>query len=147
MTSIDLPNLKTITIGDGSFANSTHFSVSNVDKLDRIIIGNKCFRYVEIFILERLPSLKYLVIGSNSFTQAGNSYAENKSRSFYIINCTMLISIEIGPNSFSDYAGDFVLQNLPALQIIMIGEVNVTSYNFYYSSFKIYSTKKGIESL
>ena len=53
------------------------------------------------------------------------------------MNCTSLISLKIGPFSFSDYAGAFVLRNLPVLRTLLIGAVNKTSYNFYYSSFEI----------
>ena len=94
---------------------------------------------MDVFRLIDLPSLEYLRIGSNSFTQTYDNFEENKNRSFQIVNCTLLISIEIGPNSFADYAGGFELVNLPSLEIIMIGCINVTSYNFYYSSFIIFS--------
>ena len=136
---IDLPNLKSIVIGDRAFANSTHFSIENTERLFFITIGSGCFRYVDVFRLIDLPYLEYLRIGSNSFTQTDDNFEENKNRSFQIVNCTLLISIEIGPNSFADYAGGFELVNLPSLEIIMIGCINVTSYNFYYSSFVIFS--------
>ena len=68
----------------------------------------------------------------NSFTRSKNSWGNNLSRSFSILNCVELESIEIGSCSFSDYGGGFELFNLPKLSTIRID-----SYNFYYSSFVI----------
>ena len=65
------------------------------------------------------------------------SGANNKSKSFHILNCESLEWIEIGRYSFSDFAGEFELKNLPQLQSIQIGEIGNYSRNFYYSSFVI----------
>ena len=45
------------------------------------------------------------------------------SKSFHILNCGSLESIQIGEYSFSDYAGEFELKNLPQLQAIQIGDI------------------------
>ena len=50
-------------------------------------------------------------------------------------------SIQIGQYSFSDYAGEFELDNLPQLQSIQIGTVGSISNNFRNSSLVI----RGIE--
>ena len=63
--------------------------------------------------------------------------ADNKSKSFHILNCESLESIQIGKYSFSDFAGDFELKNLPQLQSIQIGTIESDSYNFWCSSFVI----------
>ena len=80
--------------------------------------------------------MKSLKIGSNSFTKE-NSWRNDSSRSFGILNCIELESIEIGEYSFSDYGGGFELKNLPKLSTIKIGEIGSNSYNFRYSSFVI----------
>ena len=86
--------------------------------------------------------LKTIKIGINSFTKKKNNRGDDKSKSFHILNCKSLESIEIGEFSFNEYAGDFELKNLPQLQSIQIGTVgNDSSYNFYWSSFVI----RGIE--
>ena len=72
----------------------------------------------------------------NSFTEKKNDKANNPSRSFRVLNCIELESIEIGEYSFSDYGGGFKLFNLPKLSTIKIGDGS-SSYNFYYSSFVI----------
>ena len=82
--------------------------------------------------MKGLNRLKTLKIGSNSFTQKKNSNGDNKSKSFHILNCESLESIEIGQYSFSDFGGVFELKNLPQLQ-----SVQFELYNFYGSSFVI----------
>ena len=102
--------------------------------LESIEIGDDNFRYIKTFQIDGLNRLKTIKIGNNSFTK--NSYRGNKSKSFHILNCESLESIQIGECSFNDFAGDFELKNLPQLQSIQFD-----SYNFFYSSFVI----RGIE--
>ena len=85
--------------------------------------------------------LQTIKIGKNSFTQRKNSNGNDESKSFHILNCESLESIEIGEYSFSDFGGEFELKNLTQLQSIQIGIIGSTSYNFYWSSFEI----EGIE--
>ena len=92
---------------------------------------------MQTFKIDVLNRLKTIKIGNNSFTQAKNSYGDDESKSFHILNCESLQSIQIGEYSFSDYAGDFELKNLPQLQSIQIGTIGDWSYNFHYSSFVI----------
>ena len=63
--------------------------------------------------------------------------ANNTNRSFTVMNCDELESIEIGEFSFSDYGGGFELRNLPKLSTISIGRIGNWTFNFYYSSFVI----------
>ena len=99
-------------------------------------IGDNCFENVKLFNIDGLNHLKSLKIGMNSFTEKKNDKANNPSRSFRVLNCIELESIEIGEYSFSDYGGGFKLFNLPKLSTIKIGDGS-SSYNFYYSSFVI----------
>ena len=109
--------------------------------LESIEIGNDCFESVKTFQIEGLNRLKTIKIGNNSFTKEKHGWGYDKSRSFHILNCESLESIEIGKYSFSDYAGEFELKNLPQLQSIQIGYIGYYSSNFQYSSFMI----RGIE--
>ena len=106
-----------------------------------IEIGNDCFGSVETFQIDGLNRLKTIKIGNNSFTQEKYSWGDDESKSFHILNCELLESIEIGEYSFSDFAGEFELRNLPQLQSIQIGTIGSTSSNFFNSSFVI----RGIE--
>ena len=123
------------------FQESAAFDLSSLTSLESIEIGNKCFESVQTFKIEGLNRLKTIKIGKNSFTQEKNDYGNDESKSFRILNCESLESIQIGEYSFSDFAGEFELKNLPQLQSIQIGTVESRSYNFYYSSFVI----QGIE--
>ena len=92
---------------------------------------------MKTFKIDGLNRLKMIKIDRNSFTQHKNSYGNDKSKSFHILNCESLESIEIGEYSFSDFGGDFELKNLPKLQSIQIGTIERYSYNFYGRSFMI----------
>ena len=105
--------------------------------MESIEIGNECFESVKTFEIDGLNRLKTIKIGNNSFTHAMYHYGNDESKSFHILNCESLESIQIGKDSFSDFAGDFELKNLPKLQSIQIGTIGSESYNFYYSSFVI----------
>ena len=87
--------------------------------------------------IDGVNRLKTIKIGNNSFTQKKNRYGNDESKSFHILNCKSLQSIEIGEYSFTNFAGKFELKNLPHLQSIQIGTIGNDSYNFYFSSFVI----------
>ena len=109
--------------------------------LQSIKIESNCFESVQTFKIYGLYRLKTIKIGDKSFLK--NNCGTNFSRSFHILNCESLESIEIGRFSFSDFAGDFELKNLPKLQSIQIGTIGSDSCNFYSSSFVI----RGIEMI
>ena len=114
------------------------FELSLYPNLKYIEIGNDCFVNVQTFQIEGLNQLKSLKIGNNSFTQNKNSLVFDESKSFHVLNCESLESIEIGEFSFSDFAGEFELKNLSQLQSIQIGTIgNDYSYNFFGSLFVI----------
>ena len=131
ITSIIIPNW---TCNDIDY---TMFDFSRFTLVESIEIGNNCFGSVQTFKIEGLNRLKSLKIGNNSFTQHRNGSGDDKSKSFHILNCESLESIEIGEYSFSDFGGEFELKNLPQLQSIQIGSIGRGSNNFYGSSFVI----------
>ena len=96
---------------------------------------------MQSFKIDELNRLKTIKIGYNSFTQRKDDYGKDESKSFHILNCESLESIQIGKYSFSDFGGDFELKNLPQLRSIQIGTIGSESCNFWYSSFVI----RGIE--
>ena len=142
ITSIILPDW---TCNDKDYAI---LDVSRFLNLESIQVGNNCFASVQTFKIDGINRLKTIKIGSNSFTQMKGEYnreyvkSHNQSKSFHILNCESLESIEIGKRSFSDFAGDFELKNLPSLQSIQIGSLkDLWSDNFFCSSCVI----RGIE--
>ena len=132
-------NITSIQISNYSInnENDTTFNFSRFSVLEELVIGNDCYSNVELFKIDGLNELKSLKIGINSFTKEKNSWRNDSSRSFSILNCIELESIEIGRYSFSDYGGGFELKNLPKLSTIKIGEIGSDSSNFCYSSFVI----------
>ena len=135
VSSITIPNW---TCNDIDY---TIFDFSRFNNVESIEIGNDSFFSVKTFQIDGLNRLKTIKIGKNSFTQEKNDWGDDEWKSFHILNCESLESIQIGKFSFSDFAGEFELKNLPQLQSIQIGTVGSDSDNFYYSSFVI----RGIE--
>ena len=123
----------------------TIFDFSRFTLIETLEIGNESFSSVKTFKMDGLNQLKSLKIGKKSFTQNKNSCGDDESKSFHILNCESLESIEIGEYSFSDFGGQFELKNLPSLQSIQIGTIGSLSYNFYYSSFVIGGILNDIE--
>ena len=142
MKSID-NSITSIIIRNGSNNDINYkvFDYSELNHIESIEIGDDCFGSVQTFRIDRLNRLKSLKIGKNSFTQKTYVYGNDKSKSFHILNCESLKSIQIGEYSFVDFAGEFELKNLPQLQSIQIGSIGSDSYNFFDSSFVI----RGIE--
>ena len=138
-----MPSATRIVLPDGTCNDNDYavFDFSRFTQVESIEIGNHCFGSVKIFKIDGLKCLISIKIGNNSFTNKKNSRGNDKSKSFHILNCESLKSIQIGEYSFSDYAGEFELKNLPQLQSIQIGTMGNNSWNFYYSSFVI----RGIE--
>ena len=136
-------NVTNLIISSNSCNELNSLNLNEYRYLKSIELGNDCFSNVDLFNIDGLNELKSLKIGNNSFThlKSGDKWdrdkANNPNRSFVILNCIELESIEIGRFSFSDYAGGFELKNLPKLLTIKIGERGRDSHNFYYSSFVI----------
>ena len=130
-------NITNLVISSNSCNELKSLNLNEYQYLKSIEIGDDCFENADIFKIDGLKSLKSLKIGINSFTRNRNNSGIDNSRSFHILNCCELESIEIGEYSFSDYSGGFELKNLPKLSTIKIGEVGIASRNFWFSSFEI----------
>ena len=132
-------NARCVNIGNGTCndMNYTIFDIIRFQFVEELMIGSDSFLNIDTFKIDGLKSLRLLKIGMNSFTKYKGSWANNPSRSFHILNCDKLESIEIGRYSFSDYGGGFELKNLPKLSTIKIGEIGNDSSNFWDSSFVI----------
>ena len=142
ITSLILPNWSCNDV------NYTIFDISRFTLLESLEIGNDSFGSIESFLINDLPKLRNLKIGSNSFTKMklktwyrdeneAFELARNESKSFHILNCESLESIEIGTFNFSDFGGEFELSNLKSLKSIKIGSFENNSRNYIWSSFII----------
>ena len=85
-----------------------------------------------------LSELESVEIGENSFTKEKNSWGDNPDRHFYVKNCPKLKSLKMGLFSFSDYSV-CEIENVDALEVIEMGDLNEASYNFYYASLELRS--------
>ena len=128
-TSVNIPNNR---------CNSpvlTQFDLSALFLLESVVIGNENCMYCKVFRIDGLNLLKSIKIGKYSFSKVVLEKKRDPSRSFHILNCEHLQSIEIGEFSFADYSGTFELKNLRSLSTITIGQPGTWSSNFYYASF------------
>ena len=142
VTSLILPNWSCNDV------NYILFDISRFILLESLEIGDDSFGSIESFLINDLCELRNLKIGSNSFTKLKlmdwasdvnkvMELAKNESKSFHILNCESLESIEIGAFSFSDFGGEFELSNLKSLKSIKIGSFETISVSFIWSSFII----------
>ena len=128
-----------IVVDDGvSDSGITGFDVSGFSKLKRLEIGNDCFTYVEEVKLIGLNELESVEIGENSFTKNERGDGYDPDGHFYLKDCPKLKSLKMGRYSFSDYTV-IEIENVVALEVIEIGELNQESDNFYYASLELKS--------
>ena len=113
-------------------------------QLKSIEIGDECFMYVNKVKLIGLNQLESVVIGQNSFTKK-NSWPRfiHLYRHFYLKNCEKLRVLKIGRYSFSDYSV-CVIENVPSLEVIEMGDLNEWSSNFSFASLELKSDYEGM---
>ena len=116
----------------------TVLDLTRFTSVRRIVIGHDAFMYVEEVKLIGLSELESVEIGMNSFTQHKNSYGNDPNRHFYLKNCPKLKSLKMGRFSFSDYTV-IEIENVNALEVIEMGELNEESNNFYSASLQLSS--------
>ena len=73
-----------------------------------------------------------------SFTKNKNGYSQDPNRHFYLKNCPKLKSLKMGRYSFSDYKV-IEIENVDALEVIEMGDLNEESFNFAYASLELKS--------
>ena len=128
-----------IVIDNGvSDSGITGFDLSGFSKLKRLEIGNDCFTYVEEVKLIGLNELESVEIGEKSFTEKRNGDGNDPNGHFYLKNCPKLKSLKVGCYSFSDYTV-CAIENVDALEVIEMGELDDYSYVFYYASLELKS--------
>ena len=116
----------------------TVLDLTRFTNVRRIVIGHDAFMYVEEVKLIGLSELVSVEIGENSFTKKKNSYGQDPNRHFYLKNCPKLKSLKMGRYSFSDYSV-IEIENVDALEVIEMGDLNEESLNFAYASLELKS--------
>ena len=122
------------------FANVTAFDLSVYPRLKSVTIGDYGFEYVNVFNITGLNELESVEIGMNSFTKyrSTSSITPYPNRHFCLKNCPKLKSLKMGRYSFSDYTV-IEIENVDALEVIEMGELNKESANFAYASLELKS--------
>ena len=131
-----------LVIGDYAcpFDSVTAFDLSVYPRLKSVTIGDYGFEYVNVFNITGLSELESVEIGMNSFTKYKDTYqiTPDPNRHFYLKNCPKLKSLKMGRYSFSDYTV-IEIENVDALEVIEMGDLNEESYNFKYASLELKS--------
>ena len=129
-----------LVIGDYAcpFDSVTAFDLSVYPRLKSVTIGDYGFEYVNVFNITGLSELESVEIGKNSFTRHKNGYGYDPNRHFYLKDCPKLKSLKMGRYSFSDYTV-IEIEDVDALEVIEMGDLNKVSANFYYASLELKS--------
>ena len=114
------------------------FDLSALKYLKRIEIGDNCFEQVSTVNMSGWNELESVVIGENSFTRKKNGADNDPNRQFYLKNCPSLKELRMGRYSFSDYSV-IEIENVDALEVIEMGDLNYWSCNFYHASLELKS--------
>ena len=122
--------------GNENTAASLYFT--RFTQLKELVIGDDCFMNVDQLNLIGLSKLRSVVIGENSFTKKKNGFGKESNRRFYVKNCPSLRELRIGRYSFSDYSV-CKIENVGALEVIEIGDLNELSNNFDSASLELKS--------
>ena len=113
--------------------------LSGFVNLRELKVGNECFEYVKKVNICGLRELERMIVGSKSFTKEKDECLNEKDGRFYLKNCPRLKELRItGVRSFSDYSV-IEIENVDALEVIEMGELNEMSYNFMYASLELKS--------
>ena len=106
--------------------------------LRELKVGNECFEKVEEVKLIGLGELESVEIGEICFTQHKYCDGNDPNRHFYLKNCPKLKSLKMGRYSFSDYTV-CEIENVDALEVIEMGDVDEWSRNFDSASLELKS--------
>ena len=104
-------SLRAFEVGNYSFCYVNEMELIGLERLERVMIGNNCFR-------------------GSSATRRGNH--------FYLKDCERVRELKIGCYSFSDYSV-CEIENVPSLEVIEMGELNEGSFNFCHASLELKS--------
>ena len=96
--------------------------------------------FIDVVKLIGLNELESVVIGMNSFTKYKDTYhiTPDPNRHFCLKNCPKLKSLKMGCYSFSDYTV-CEIENVDALEVIEMGDLNGGSKNFDDASLELKS--------
>ena len=106
-----ITRLRQFRVGDACFCSVKELKIVGLSKLERVVIGQKCFCW---------------------------SNGCDPTHHFYLKDCDRLRELKIGSESFKDYCV-CEIENLPSLEGIEMGELNKQSGNFFNASLELKS--------
>ena len=132
--------IEVMNVSDNSWNEKelTELDLSGFVNLRELKVGNECFMYVNEVKLIGTSKLESVEIGMNSFTKEKGQWGNDPNRHFYLKNCPKLKSLKMGRYSFSDYSV-CQIENVDALEVIEIGDLDYWSNCFYWSSLELKS--------
>ena len=132
--SVGVIIVKSNSFNGGSFKT---MDMTRFVNLAGLVVGDKSCMYVNELKLMGLNELESVEIGMKSFMRQSGA-SSGYSGSFYLKNCPKVKSLKIGEYSFSDYRV-IGIENVDALEVIEMGDVNEKSYNFSFASLELKS--------
>ena len=124
-----------VDAGSCNDSSITELDLSGFEKMERFEVGDDCFECVNELRLIGLRELESVVVGMSCFTKNGD---EDPNRRFLLKNCPSLRELRIGCYSFSDYTV-CEIENVDALEVIKIGDLDYWSSNFADASLELKS--------
>lgn len=132
-------NVNCIIAAECEYDQNKELSFGRFSNLKRLEVGNNCFSTVEIFAVDGLPNLEYVVVKNNSFTKPNFvTTVKDVNRHFYVKSCPKLKEVTIGRGSFEDYSS-CEFENVPSLEVLEIGDRMDSSESFLYASLELQS--------
>ena len=107
----------------------TILSMSSFSSLRVFEVGDYSFAYVDETKLIGLTELERVVIGRYCFAKERSLVFEETNRHFYLRDCPLIKSLEIGGCSFCDYSV-CEIENNDSLEAIEMGDWNGESMSF-----------------
>ena len=133
--SVGVIIMKSNSFNDGTFKT---MDMTRFVNLVGLVVGDESCMYVNELKLIGLSELESVEIGMNSFTRKKNGADSGYSGSLYLKNCPKLKSLRMGRYAFSTYKV-IGIENVDALEVIEMGELNQESYNFWFASLELKS--------
>ena len=135
-------SLKSVVIGDGSFAGFAVFGIAGVPLLEEVRIGNGCLKSVGELRFIGMSGLKRVIVGENSLSNAEGDFSLKSCasvtelvigsgsmkwfKSVEIVGTPALETIRIGGDSFKN-VDELRLVDLPKLKRVNVGEDSFTN--------------------
>ena len=111
---------------------------SRFHSLREVRVGDNCFGSVKEVKLIRLKQLERVVIGKQCFIEYNNWAYHDPDGHFYLKNCERVRVLKMGCWSFNRYSV-CVIESVPSLEVIEMGELVEDSNNFLYASLELKS--------